>query len=276
MIPTGRPFYKMSGSGNDFVVVDARAEPPGRLAEPRVIRRDLRAWHRRRSRRDRVPGAIGRGGGPADVSQRRRLARRFLRQRDAVYDAPGDGARDRLADGDRRSRPTTASSRPESTTPSRRSTFSRCLRSVRPPPTSRPEQGERRIGFAKVGVPHLVILRDDVATVDVVGRGRPLRHHPKLADGANVNFVSKNRYGRWKMRTYERGVEAETLGVRQRRGRHGDPADGLDRGDWRHRARDQVRPSAQGPTSPGRRSLVSEPERRSPRRVRRPAVGDLT
>ena len=38
MIPTGRPFYKMSGSGNDFVMVDARQDPPGRLAEPGVIR----------------------------------------------------------------------------------------------------------------------------------------------------------------------------------------------------------------------------------------------
>ena len=40
------------------------------------------------------------------------------------------------------------------------------------------EAGERRIGFALVGVPHLVILCDDVATVDVVGRGRPLRYDP--------------------------------------------------------------------------------------------------
>src|SRR3569833_1908269 len=37
MIPTGRQFYKMSGSGNDFVFVDARAEAPGRLLEPAVI-----------------------------------------------------------------------------------------------------------------------------------------------------------------------------------------------------------------------------------------------
>ena len=57
-----------------------------------------------------------------------------------------------------------------------------------------------------------VIGCDDVATVDVVGRGRPLRRHRSLPFGANVNFVSPEiGTGRWRMRTYERGVEAETL-----------------------------------------------------------------
>jgi diaminopimelate epimerase len=71
--------------------------------------------------------------------------------------------------------------------------------------------GERRVGFALVGVPHIVILCEDVATVDVVERGRPLRHHPTMPRGANVNFVAPGANGRWRMRTYERGVEAETL-----------------------------------------------------------------
>ena len=39
MIPGGREFFKMSGSGNDFVMVDARSEPPGELASPEVIGR---------------------------------------------------------------------------------------------------------------------------------------------------------------------------------------------------------------------------------------------
>src|SRR5690348_487425 len=38
MIPTGRQFYKMSGSGNDFVFVDVRSEPPGDLERVEVIR----------------------------------------------------------------------------------------------------------------------------------------------------------------------------------------------------------------------------------------------
>jgi diaminopimelate epimerase len=70
--------------------------------------------------------------------------------------------------------------------------------------------GERRIGFARVGVPHLVVACADVETVDVEGRGRTLRHHPGLKAGANVNFVSR-RGSEWTYRTYERGVEEETL-----------------------------------------------------------------
>jgi diaminopimelate epimerase len=61
------------------------------------------------------------------------------------------------------------------------------------------------------GVPHLIILVDDLASVDVVGRGRPLRHHSSLEAGANVNFVRQNPDGSFSYRTYERGVEAETL-----------------------------------------------------------------
>ena len=72
------------------------------------------------------------------------------------------------------------------------------------------QNGERRIGFVRVGVPHLVVLCDDVGTAEVLERGRKLRHHNDLRDGANVNFVS--RLGdRWQIRTYERGVENETL-----------------------------------------------------------------
>src|SRR4051812_49050352 len=39
MIPVGREFFKMSGSGNDFVMVDARTEPRGELGAVDVIQR---------------------------------------------------------------------------------------------------------------------------------------------------------------------------------------------------------------------------------------------
>ena len=72
------------------------------------------------------------------------------------------------------------------------------------------EPGESRIGFARVGVPHLVVACADVEDVDVMIRGRELRNHPRLSAGANVNFVSRRGH-EWTYRTYERGVEEETL-----------------------------------------------------------------
>jgi len=73
--------------------------------------------------------------------------------------------------------------------------------------------GERRAALAMVGVPHLIVLVDEVDRVDVARRGSGLRSDPALGpEGANVNFISPagTRDG-WRMRTYERGVEAETL-----------------------------------------------------------------
>ena len=73
--------------------------------------------------------------------------------------------------------------------------------------------GERRLALGLVGVPHLVLVVEDVDRIDIMGRGRELRTHPALGpEGANVNFLSPaGDAGGWRMRTYERGVEAETL-----------------------------------------------------------------
>ena len=71
--------------------------------------------------------------------------------------------------------------------------------------------GERRLGFARVGVPHVVIDIADIETADVAGRGPELRHHRSLSDGANVNFVARRPDGSFAYRTFERGVKAETL-----------------------------------------------------------------
>ncbi|HEU5169689.1 MAG TPA: diaminopimelate epimerase [Gemmatimonadales bacterium] len=83
-----------------------------------------------------------------------------------------------------------------------------------PVPAIAPGAGERAVWLGTVGVPHLVVLVDDAAAVDVVGRGRPLRYHPATGPaGANANFVAAPREpgGPWLIRTYERGVEGETL-----------------------------------------------------------------
>jgi diaminopimelate epimerase len=63
------------------------------------------------------------------------------------------------------------------------------------------------------GVPHLVIPVPDLDAVAVERDGRELRHHPRFAPaGTNVNWVCRDEAaGQWHLRTYERGVEAETL-----------------------------------------------------------------
>ncbi len=61
------------------------------------------------------------------------------------------------------------------------------------------------------GVPHLVVFTDDNSSADMVSFGRALRWSPAYApDGVNVNLVSI-KDGRLRVRTYERGVEDETL-----------------------------------------------------------------
>lgn len=74
--------------------------------------------------------------------------------------------------------------------------------------------GEHQAWLGLVGVPHLIVLVDDVDRLDVVERGRQLRFDPALGpEGANVNFISPpTGPGKtWLIRTYERGVEGETL-----------------------------------------------------------------
>jgi len=68
--------------------------------------------------------------------------------------------------------------------------------------------------FINTGVPHAVIFTEDAENIDVFKYGRILRFHKEFApDGANVNFVetSKKESNTLIVRTYERGVEGETL-----------------------------------------------------------------
>jgi diaminopimelate epimerase len=77
-----------------------------------------------------------------------------------------------------------------------------------------PGPGEVWMVAATVGVPHLVVRVRDIESLDVLGRGRQLRFDPRLgAAGANVNFVAQGATPGepWLIRTYERGVEGETL-----------------------------------------------------------------
>ncbi|MGD2217308.1 MAG: diaminopimelate epimerase [Gemmatimonadales bacterium] len=72
--------------------------------------------------------------------------------------------------------------------------------------------GERRAHFVEVGIPHLVIPLDALPDGPIEALCRPLRSAPELgAAGANVNLVEIVGRHRIRIRTYERGVEAETL-----------------------------------------------------------------
>lgn len=69
-----------------------------------------------------------------------------------------------------------------------------------------------QVNFVDTGSPHIVIECSALEAVDVERIGREGRGHERfLPEGTNVNFVQVLGEGRLKMRTYERGVEAETL-----------------------------------------------------------------
>ena len=76
-------------------------------------------------------------------------------------------------------------------------------------------QSTEIVHFINTGVPHAVAVVDNAADMsieEVRQRGRAIRQHARFApEGANANFVSLNDEGVVVIRTYERGVEDETL-----------------------------------------------------------------
>lgn len=73
---------------------------------------------------------------------------------------------------------------------------------------------EREAYALTVGVPNVVAFVApgvDVASLDFARFGPALRHHPDLREGANADVVEVLGPSRLRVRTWERGVEAETL-----------------------------------------------------------------
>lgn len=69
-----------------------------------------------------------------------------------------------------------------------------------------------KVNFINTGVPHVVIFVDSLNLIDVSGIGRVIRFHKLFSpQGVNVNFVELKKANKLQVRTYERGVEAETL-----------------------------------------------------------------
>jgi diaminopimelate epimerase len=209
VLPGHRRFWKMTGSGNDFVFFDARTEPAGDLEGPDAIgaicdrRRGVGAdgvvffesdaeeiYGIRYFNRD---GSLAEFCGNASLCSVRLAAELGVVQ-------PGQQFRFQTSSGVIPGR--MGPQGPEVGMPP--------VLDANPAFDAALEDGESRIGFARVGVPHLVVACGDVSAVDVERRGRALRHDPGLRAGANVNFVSR-RGPDWTYRTYERGVEEETL-----------------------------------------------------------------
>jgi diaminopimelate epimerase len=71
---------------------------------------------------------------------------------------------------------------------------------------------DKAIHFINSGVPHVVIPVPQVDDIDVQREGAAIRQHEMFSPkGANVNFIQKRGANKIAVRTYERGVEDETL-----------------------------------------------------------------
>ena len=204
-------FFKMSGSGNDFVVVDVRTRQIPQLTEAETIRAlcargtgigaDGLVLLEAAPEVDFRMAYYNADGSRASMCGNAALCCTRLatelgspNSRDLVFETDAGRMKGRIRDGV-----------PEiDLTP---------VTLVVDKAAISPEPGEQRIGFAVAGVPHLTVLCDDVGRVQLDRRGRSLRLDPTVMPaGANANFVSKDgQTGVWDMRTFERGVEGETL-----------------------------------------------------------------
>lgn len=209
MSSRGRRFWKMSGSGNDFVFFDARTEPPGELELPPAIAAVC----------ERRTGVGGDGIVFLENAVGHSFGIRYFNRDGSLAELCGNAslcsvtlARELgIVSGLETFSFLTSSG-------SLQGRFAEGLPEIDASPVAEEQgdfpaaaaPGERRMGYARVGVPHLVVLVDDLEAVDVDRRGRELRNLRQLRAGANANFVG--RLGEsWAMRTYERGVEEETL-----------------------------------------------------------------
>lgn len=211
-----RRFYKMSGSGNDFIFFDCRAESAGDLSTPERVQAlcaratgigaDGVVFLEPASPIDDADFAIrylNSDGSLASLCGNASLCTARLAVLLGIADASGmrfqTGAgliSARLVDGE----------------PQIDLQPVRELQADSGVPTIAPEG---RCAYVVAGVPHLVVSVPDVEAVDVAGRGTALRWDSRLPEGANVNFVgpavgAEERHAR-EIRTFERGVEAETL-----------------------------------------------------------------
>jgi diaminopimelate epimerase len=203
-----RAFYKMTGSGNDFVVFDGTAGPFGELeTTEQIVRMCARGTGIGadgavflepaggdviRMRYYNADGSRATLCGNASLCSTRLVVELGLAPNDFTLETDAGRLPARMKDD-----------LPEIDLEP--------VDQIEPAPAAlSTKPGEQRIGFAVVGVPHVVVAVPDLERIELDRRGAELRHHSSLPDGANVNFVA-NRGGGWAYRTFERGVEGETL-----------------------------------------------------------------
>jgi diaminopimelate epimerase len=88
-----------------------------------------------------------------------------------------------------------------------------------PAPETKPQypeitapKGATALCLMKIGVPHMVVATEGLADLDLGLIAPPLRHHAALgSEGANVDFFAVGADASLRVRTWERGVEGETL-----------------------------------------------------------------
>jgi diaminopimelate epimerase len=204
------PFLKMHGAANDFVVVDRRSVT---LPEP------LESWVVRVCDRRRGVGADGVLVLEPDAEYDFAMAYHNADGRRAEFCGNGARCLARLAldrglgrGGEVRFR---SDAGPQRARRAADGAIELQFGHVRAPgPRETLEAAGRSFTgrFVVAGVPHFVTPVERVEWVPVAEWGAALRHHPRFEPaGANVDFIARLGSGRIAMRTFERGVEAETL-----------------------------------------------------------------
>jgi len=202
------PFWKMSGSGNDFVVIDNRR---------RVNRAGYAALARKLCHRQFGVGADGLLLLEPDSKEAFRMV--YFNADGSRADMCGNGARCMAWFAHARRAAGTAFRFATDAYPVGAKVRGRVVevsladaRDYRPQVPVQVDGKIYRLAFINTGVPHAVLFVPDADKVYVGGLGRALRFHKTFGPkGTNVNFVQKLGPHTLRVRTYERGVEGETL-----------------------------------------------------------------
>ena len=202
-------FFKMSGSGNDFIIVDNR--------EKVVEDNDLSGFINRICRRKMSVGADG--FILIEPSDKADFKWRFFNSDGSKAEMCGNGARcaARFAyvngiAGESLSFETEAGVISGQVKDDRAKVKMPDPVELRLAYDIELKSGPVTVGSVNTGVPHVVVMRETLEDIDVFELGREIRYHEAFAPaGTNVNFICQQKQGQVAIRTYERGVENETL-----------------------------------------------------------------